>query len=111
MPTERTSPRSKRRTWTELSAEAGGEDHVVLGDLYRSVSVTVHPGAGGSASLAISCRAPEAIEAGDPRWVDLDFNGRTDLTGSEGSEIPVSVTAVRLSAVTQPSKAFLSAVI
>ena len=111
MGTLHTSPKSNRRVWTALAAAAGAADHTLLSDLYRSASVTVHPDAGGSASLATSCRTPEDIEAGNADWVDVDFGGQTVVTAPQGTEIPVSVTAIRLSATLQSARAFLSGVI
>ena len=96
-----------RRFWVSLSADAGASDEFVFAEsaAVRALSVTIHSGAAGVASLAVSCRHPDDIAAGNADWTDVDFGGETDITGSDGAPLPAAVQAIRLTAVTEAARA------
>lgn len=102
------------RRYITLNAGADATDQVVfestgdVGSEPRAVAVTVHPGAGGTASLAVSCRAPADIGAGNADWVDVQFGANIDLSGEEGSELPLAINAVRLTATDAAATAHLT---
>ena len=91
---------SRKRAWIRLSAAAGASDQHVFGENsdYGGLAVTVHPGASGTATLAISTRSKADIDAGNADWTDVEFGGQTVLSLAEGSELPCAIQAIRLSA-------------
>jgi len=99
-----------RGLYARLSASAGGNDSVKLGSVYRSVSITVHPGTGGTAEVDISTRPHSDIDAGNADWVPVDFNGSDSVSEKSGIELPESATGVRLRAVGAAATANLNAV-
>ena len=98
-----------QKNWIRMSAAAGMSDMYVLGTgAIRGIAVTVHPGSGGTATLAVSTRSVTDIAAGNADWVDVQFGGATDLSRDEGDDLPIAIQAVKLSATTAPAKAHLS---
>lgn len=103
---------TRRRLFVDLAAAAGAADEHVFGRnaSYRAVSVTAHPGGGGSAKIAISCRHPDDIAAGNADWIDVEFGDTVEFSDDEGDALPAAVQAVRLSAVGAPARAHVVAV-
>ena len=81
------------RQYITLNAAGGGHDQHVIDSPYdvgadaRAISVTLHPGGGGSARLSVSCRTPEDIRAGNGDWVAVDFGGESQPAQAEGQRI------------------------
>ncbi len=102
-----------RRFWVHLSAAAGATDTYVASKnaTTRALTVTVHPGASGSAKLEISCRTPDDIKAGNADWVEVEIGGQTAFTAAEGTELPVAIQAVRLTATGAAASARLLGVV
>ena len=87
-----------RRRWALLSAADGATDTYEIPADFDRMSVTVHPGAGGTASLAVSCASPADIAGGNGDWLDVEFGGETAVGSNEGAELSPANTAVRLTA-------------
>ena len=97
-----------RRRQATLSATAGASDTYIMPSDYDRVSVSVHPGTGGTATLDISCASPAEIAAGEAEWVAVQFGANTDVSDNEAAEISPAVSAVRLSATTSDATAHVS---
>ena len=93
------------RTWALLEAAAGGSDHVLVPDAARHISVTVQPGGGGSAELAVTTSPAPDVENGSAEWTDVNIGGRTSHEAATGTELSPAVTAIRLSATTAAATA------
>ncbi len=106
--TDATNP---RRLTATLTAAADQSQIWFLPTGYDRAALTVHAGAGGSAELAVSCASQAEIDDGAGNFVALDFGGVTAVTGNEGSELPMAVTAVRLAATDAAAVAQLSLLI
>ena len=100
-----------RRTFVDLTADDGMTDEYIVGDGVRSMSITVHPGQGGTAQILVSCRSKEDVDAGNADWTPVDFAGVVDLDEDSGSELPVSILGVRLAASGATASARLALVI
>ncbi len=96
------------RIWALLSAAPGGSDHIVVPDSARAISVTVHPGARGNATLAVTCSPAPDVEAGSAVWTDVSIAGATVQTDQVGIDLQPSVTAIRLRAAVAAATARVS---
>lgn len=102
------------RQYITLNAASGAHaEHVIdspydVGADARAISVTLHPGGGGSARLSVSCRRPEDIRAGNGDWVAVDFGGESQPAQSEGSALPTAINGIRLDAIGAAALAHIS---
>ena len=93
----------KYRQTVRLQAVANDvSEHYLLPDRYREMSVTVHPEPTGTTALQVSTSPPTDILTHRARWVDWDL-GLVDTPA--GTQLPISLTAVRLTAITADATA------
>ena len=96
------------RLWVELTAAAGDAETWTIPFGYDDIAFTVHPGAGGTASLATTCAARAAVEAGTAPFVPIALGGADAVSEAAGAALPAAVTAVRLTATTAAARARLA---
>lgn len=96
---------ASRRLFVVLNAEADSvSDTYIIADQYPSAAITVHPAAGGMATLQISVAEPVAGAVPAGSWVDW-AEGAIDTAA--GIEISPAITALRLSAITADASALI----
>lgn len=101
----------RRRYYAALAAGDGETDHVEIHARLNSLSVTVHPGPGGSAEIETSCRPIADVEAGNASWVPVRVGDSTRISEPSGAALPPSVTAVRLKPAGAAAEAYLSGLV
>ncbi len=96
------------RTWVLLEAADGSSDHVLVPDAARHISVTVQPGASGTAILSVTTSPAPDVEDNSAEWTDVNIGGRTSHEAATGTELSPAVTAIRLSAADADATARVS---
>ena len=88
----------RRRGW-KITAANGAAEVLALPDRYTDLSVTLHPGAGGTCGLDVSCASPAEVGGIDADWVPVQFGASGDVSEDAGQALDAGLTGLRLRAV------------